>query len=52
MAQQNIMLNRVEEQLSSMSDVAKADNIELQQNYGECSKKHRGLNRTVGQLTR
>ena len=30
MAQQAIMLNRVEEELPSVSDVAKADNIELQ----------------------
>ena len=31
MAQQAIMLNRVEEELASASDVAEADNIELQE---------------------
>ena len=39
------MLNRVEQ---DMSDVAKADDIELKKNYGECSEKHRELNGTVG----
>ena len=31
MAQQAVMLNRMEEELSSASDVAKADDIELQE---------------------
>ena len=33
-------LNKVEEELPSISDVPKADNIELQRNYGECGEKY------------
>ena len=40
MAQQAIMLNRAEEELLFMSDIAKADDIKLQEVYGECSEKH------------
>ena len=45
------MLNRVEKEMPSMSDVAEADDIKhvnRHRNYEECSKKHGGLNRTVG----
>ena len=40
-ARQAVMLNRVEEDLPSKSDVAKADDIELQEMYRGCGKKHR-----------
>ena len=43
-AQQAVKLNRVEEELPSASDVAKADDIELDPR--DC-EKHRGLNRTI-----
>ena len=42
-ARQAVMLNRVEEELPSASDVAKADDIELQ----EIAKRPRGLNHTI-----
>ena len=40
-AQWAIMVNRIEEELPSMSDVARADDIELDpRNHEKCSEKH------------
>ena len=47
MAKQAIMLNKVEEKLPFASDVAKADNIDLQETM-ENSEKYRRINCTVG----
>ena len=44
---QQSLLNRAEEVMSSMSDVANANDIEPQRNYRECIKKHVESHRAI-----
>ena len=43
MARQAVMLNKVEEELPSVSDVAKADDIELQEITGNAARSMENL---------